>query len=223
MPRGCALMARTLWLADSLMSLFHRPDLAWCELGGTLIFLDIARDRYFCLADACNRKAFHELEQAGLDRVQQPACWPKPADWTPPIRTSVAIGNGSFRLPDIARAIWIQRRTERRLTSTSFAATLTDLRCLLDAVDRRTSKSGRTAAQSIRAFEHARLLRTAADRCLPRSIALALCLASDGKRTNLVIGVKLAPFGAHCWVQSGGEVLNDSVEEVLRYQPILII
>lgn len=216
-------MARTLWLADNLMSLFNRPDLAWCDLGGTLIFLDIARDRYFCLADACNRKAFHELEQAGLGRVQQPACWPKPADWTPPIRTSLAIGSGSFRLPDIARAIWIQRRTERRLTSTSFAATLTDLRCLMDAVDRRASKSRRTPAQNIRAFEHARLLRTAADRCLPRSVALALCLASDGERTNLVIGVKLAPFGAHCWVQSGGEVLNDSVEEVLRYQPILII
>ncbi len=205
------------------MSLFNRSDLAWCELGGTLIFLDIATDRYFCLADACNRKAFHELEQAGLGRSQQPACWPKPTDWKPPIRTSLAINNGSFRLPDVARAIWIQRRTERRLTSTSFAATLADLRGLLDAVDRRASKSRRTAAQSIRAFEHARLLRTAADRCLPRSIALALCLAADGERTNLVIGVKLAPFGAHCWVQSGDEVLNDSVEEVLRYQPILII
>lgn len=216
-------MARTLSLAYILMSLFNRPDLAWCDLGGTLIFLDIARDRYFCLADACNRKALHELEQAGLGRFQQPACWPKPADWTPPLRTSVAIGNGSFRLPDIARAIWMQRRTERRLTSTSFAATLTDLRCLMNAVEHRASKSRRTAAQSIRAFEHARLLRTAADRCLPRSIALALCLASDGERTNLVIGVKLAPFGAHCWVQSGGEVLNDSVEEVLRYQPILVI
>lgn len=93
----------------------------------------------------------------------------------------------------------------------------------MDNVDRRASKSRHTVAQSISAFEHARLLRTAADRCLPRSIALALCLASDGKRTNLVIGVKLAPFGAHCWVQSGDEVLNDSVEEVLRYQPILII
>tara|TARA_R110002124_G_scaffold173440_4_gene341043 strand:+ start:2716 stop:3333 length:618 start_codon:yes stop_codon:yes gene_type:complete len=205
------------------MSLFHRPDLAWCDLSGTLIFLDISRDRYFCLDDACNSKAFHELEQAGLGRVQQPACWPKPADWTPPIRTCAAIGSGSFQLPDIARALWIQRRTERRLASTSFAATLTDLRRVMDRVDRRASKSRRTAAQTIRAFEHARLLRTAADRCLPRSIALALCLASDGERTNLVIGVKLAPFGAHCWVQSGDEVLNDSVEEVLRYQPILII
>lgn len=205
------------------MSLFHRPDLAWCDLSGTLIFLDISRDRYFCLADASNREAFHELDQAGLSRAHQPSRWPRPADWTPPIRSSMAIDSGRFRLPDIARAIWIQRRTERRLATTSFAATLTDLRRLMDNVDRRASKSRHTVAQSISAFEHARLLRTAADRCLPRSIALALCLASDGKRTNLVIGVKLAPFGAHCWVQSGDEVLNDSVEEVLRYQPILII
>ena len=82
---------------------------------------------------------------------------------------------------------------------------------------------GRDAARTIRAFEYARLLRTAADRCLPRSIALALCLASDGMRANVVVGVRLAPFGAHCWVQQGGDVLNDSVEEVLCYRPILVI
>jgi hypothetical protein len=42
-------------------------------------------------------------------------------------------------------------------------------------------------------------------------------------RANVVLGVKQGPFGAHCWVQHGSEILNDSVEEVLRYRPILVI
>jgi hypothetical protein len=67
------------------------------------------------------------------------------------------------------------------------------------------------------------VLRTAADRCLPRSIALALRLARDGLAAQLVIGVRTNPFGAHSWAQHEDEVLNDSVEEVLRFTPILIV
>ena len=68
-----------------------------------------------------------------------------------------------------------------------------------------------------------RLLRTAADRCLSRSIALALCLARHHCRANVILGVKLAPFAAHCWAQHGDAVLNDELEEVRRYQPILVL
>lgn len=75
----------------------------------------------------------------------------------------------------------------------------------------------------VRAFEQARLLRSTADRCLPRSIALALCLTAKQCRVHVVLGVKLAPFSAHCWVQDGGAVLNDSLEEVQRYSPILVV
>ena len=67
------------------------------------------------------------------------------------------------------------------------------------------------------------MLRTAADRCLPRSIALALRLARHGFAAQLVIGVRTNPFGAHSWTQHEGAVLNDSVEEVLRFKPILIV
>ena len=78
-------------------------------------------------------------------------------------------------------------------------------------------------AIELRAFEHARLLRSAADRCLPRSIALSLRLARRGIHAHIVIGVRSDPFGAHCWVQHGEAVLNDTAEEVLRYTPILVV
>lgn len=35
--------------------------------------------------------------------------------------------------------------------------------------------------------------------------------------------VRTNPFGAHSWAQHEDEVLNDSVEEVLRFTPILIV
>lgn len=75
----------------------------------------------------------------------------------------------------------------------------------------------------VRAFEYARLLRTAADRCLARSIALAGCLAAIGDRCHVVLGVTCPPFSAHCWAQQGDTVLNDTLEEVQRYTPILVV
>jgi len=83
--------------------------------------------------------------------------------------------------------------------------------------------AGDAAQKTISAFHHSKLVRTAADRCLPRSIALALGLAAHCVRAHVVIGVRIAPFGAHCWVQAGNEILNESVEEVLLYTPILAI
>lgn len=205
------------------MHLFDNPDLAYCEINGTLIFLDIARDRYFCLPEPRNSKALAYLDQRGIGRSGQPALGPGAHDVAPPHASSPAIATGSFRIADAARAIWVQRRVEKRVGSRSFHIILSDLANVLDARAGRRSTLELGVARTIRAFEYARLLRSAADRCLPRSIALALCLASDGMRANVVIGVKLAPFGAHCWVQRGTDVLNDSAEEVLRYRPILII
>ncbi|WP_287004150.1 lasso peptide biosynthesis B2 protein [Sphingobium sp.] len=58
------------------------------------------------------------------------------------------------------------------------------------------------------------------DQCLPRSIAFKrMCMAS-GLRVSLVIGVTLDPFSAHAWVQSGGRVLNDTLERVRCFTPI---
>lgn len=205
------------------MQLFSNPDLAYCEISGTLIFLDVARDRYFSLPEPRNSEALAYLDQRENGRHHHPVFGSQPQDLDPPLASSSAIATGSFRIADTARAIWVQRRAEKRVTSRPFHSILSDLAGVLGTCEDERSHSGRDPARTIRAFEHARLLRTAADRCLPRSIALALCLAADGLRTNVVIGVKLAPFGAHCWVQQGTDVLNDSVEEVLRYRPILVI
>lgn len=201
------------------------PDpeaLAWCKVGQRFIFLDIARDRYFALVDGAQH-AF--LERLGIEAAvswHQPQPLPRPAHWRVPQRVSHYIGEGPFRLADVAAAVWTQRRVEHRLLRTSFQTVLVELRHLAEQRTQDGSTKSETGS-TVRAFEHARLLRSAADRCLPRSIALKLRLAKLRHRTHLVIGVKDRPFGAHAWVQHGDIVLNDSLEEVRRYTPILII
>lgn len=196
---------------------------AWAKIGDRVIFLDIARDRYFCLGEDDNREIIAAWEATDTEEWSQPEILPRPVDWQEPVRTCSAIETGPFRLSEVARALWLQRRIEARLAATSFGSVLTSLYTVLGSRSGPASTMSSAAGTCIRGFEHARLIRTAADRCLPRSIALALGLAARGLRTNLVIGVKTVPFAAHCWVQHRGKVLSDSVEEVRRYHPILIL
>src|SRR3546814_2824721 len=57
-------------------------------------------------------------------------------------------------------------------------------------------------------------LRCCKDRCLQRSIALQHLLARNGFESSLVFGVRLNPFHAHCWLQNGDLILNDTLEVV---------
>lgn len=199
------------------------PDrVAWCDCAGRMVFLDVAGDRYFQLSGESEVAFRADLERKRIGAYHQPAFLPRPISWKPPTRGCSGIDKPEFRLADIAAALWTQRRVEKRLRTSTFEEILSSL-----AEYRRRSAAypdDRTCVlRTVQAFEQARLLRTAADRCLPRSIALALRLARYGASTNVVIGVRTNPFGAHCWTQLGETVLNDSVEEVLRYTPILVV
>lgn len=65
------------------------------------------------------------------------------------------------------------------------------------------------------------LFLTRTDACLPRSLLLTGFLLRRQIPADLVIGVKLGPFAAHAWVEYGGCVLNDHLETVQEYVPIL--
>lgn len=59
--------------------------------------------------------------------------------------------------------------------------------------------------------------------CLFDSLALLYFLARYDAFPNWVYGVKLEPFAAHCWVQAGGLVINDIIDNVRDYTPIMIV
>ena len=204
------------------MTAWAIADIAWCDCNGRFIFLDLARDRYFQLAEQRDRAFRRAVDQGHYSVWHQPEALPRPAHWTAPGSTSRFWEAGPFSITGVAAALWTQRRVERRLAARSFRDTLIDMRRARDA--RLVKCSGPPdLAPELSAFAHARLLRTAADRCLPHSIALALRLSLHGIRADVVIGVRSDPFGAHAWTQLGDAVLNDSIEEVRRYSAILVV
>lgn len=207
------------------------PTLSFCMIGETAIFLNLAADRYFRLAPEHNAAfashlagsvATHDaLVAAGLGACAGAAPITMPGlpatQWhRPDLHTRF----NPFRLLE---AIIRQRRVERRVKSAGLAAVLQALHRQLRAPLLVPVTNQVRAMQIIGAFEQTRLFRSAVDRCLPRSIALAERLARAGYRAQVIVGVKLQPFAAHCWVQSGGAILNESPEEAARYTPILIL
>ncbi len=64
---------------------------------------------------------------------------------------------------------------------------------------------------------------SAKNACLFESLALGKFLASYHIHPHWVFGVQARPFAAHCWLQQDGVVLNDTVEYVSRYTPIMVV
>lgn len=64
---------------------------------------------------------------------------------------------------------------------------------------------------------------TARDRCLFDSLVLVEFLYKFDVPASYVIGVTSKPFSAHCWVQYGSVVLNDDLERVAQFAPILSV
>lgn len=59
--------------------------------------------------------------------------------------------------------------------------------------------------------------------CLYRAFLLRRFLASAGLHADWVFGVATWPFSAHCWLQAGNLVLDDDVDRVRSYSPIMVV
>jgi hypothetical protein len=64
---------------------------------------------------------------------------------------------------------------------------------------------------------------TAKDACLFDALSLCEFLAGYRVFPNWVFGVQSRPFAAHCWLELDGVVLNDTVDYVQRYKPIMVV
>jgi hypothetical protein len=78
-------------------------------------------------------------------------------------------------------------------------------------------------AYLVSVFEACRTFYSRPYICLFDSVSLLNFLARYGFFPSLVFGVIAEPFQAHCWLQDGDVVLNDAVERVTAYAPIMCI
>jgi len=67
------------------------------------------------------------------------------------------------------------------------------------------------------------LFYTAREACLLDSLTLINFLAGYGVFPQWIFGVKTDPFSAHCWVQHGDFVFNDTPDHVRGFSPILVV
>ncbi|EZP82439.1 hypothetical protein BV97_01936 [Novosphingobium resinovorum] len=213
-----------------------REGISYCEIDGSYVFLDARADRYLMLtgtaagafrtliaAEPLPHSAAETLKQSGV--IEDAAAWscpPVPA-LPPPSRRSEAAFTGSFRVIRTLQAMHAIRRARGKLQSKGIHGVLKELRCRPPVTKIPDRTASARIARTLRAFEHTRLWIPSADQCLPRTIALVMELKNLGYEANLVVGVRIEPFRAHCWAQQADEVLNDSAEEVGKFKPILVL
>jgi hypothetical protein len=112
-----------------------------------------------------------------------------------------------------------------------FHVRLNRLKPLLDRIRTLHARSGEpstfphpaTVLELLAVFRRLRTyFYTAKDFCLLDALTLALFLHRYEQAPTLVIGVRTKPFVAHAWVQVGNCVVDDRLEAVQGFTPILI-
>jgi hypothetical protein len=213
---------------------YHLPrHIHYCEIGSQRVFLDLQADRYFSLPDAADA-AFGTLTEPrlreptdGLTALAAAGLLVRPPEGRPPAPTvhprpvaslleeSSGSGGSNSAIPEVALLVLRARSGVRRRQLP---------RLLSERVRARAAAGGGSVGrdEAVHAFLRARRLIPVAPNCLYDSLALRRYLQRRSIAVDLVIGAKLHPFGAHCWLQDGSLVLNDSLASARDFAPILV-
>ncbi len=214
------------------MRLFLADGVHAVQIADDFVFLDVAADAYFCLGgvsdvialapggeiDVRHDETAEQLLEGGLlsprmipDRPPPP---PKPA------ASSWRQGaNRAAPLDVCLSALAVTLSVRRDFANRSFAA-------LLEDPGPNGLQSGEPSAALLEAaaqFEHLRPWAPLHGECLLRSYHLHAFLRARGFDALWVFGVRTWPFNAHCWLQVGRTVLDDDLERLAAYAPILAV
>jgi len=214
-----------------------RNGVTFCEIADSYVFLDTPQDRYFGLA-ADAQASFRRLVagaplgdgdarllgELGVTGATVTTEGEQPALAPPRLRVateSLLDDLTPATTRDLALALWHIVAAARRLRRRGLAGSLDHL-----GRQKRRVTGGiplERARRITAGFVAAAAVATAHDKCLPRSLALAARLVAAGGAPDLVIGVKLQPFKAHCWVQLDGRLVNERVDVARAFTPILVL
>lgn len=233
------MASRCAPLPSILMAYALRAHLAYAIVSRWTVFLDIPADRYVCLSGLAGRalvtiasaedlalpeqEALQPLLEAGFLRTDAP----EPAVCRPPSIAFRSSLPGEMSAPFSLRemlAVVYQMARQRYAAKTSSLHDLIDGFATRKSLCRpRKDDEHHRAIRIATAFDRMSLLLGAHDRCLARSFALARHLTARDVACDLVFGVSMDPFAAHCWVQHDGVILNDHLDHVRTFTPILVL
>lgn len=217
------------------MNYAFAPGVFACLADGRLVILNVPADRYLMLPAETEASLLRLIENTpgkpgdreiherlctnGL--VLQPSCRPRlelcqataplcsliDDGWPPPGACPVAIAGLS--------AIKAAMRLKVGGLDKTLRGVIAVRPPLQDSINQATGAAV--------AFAELRMTVRALDRCLPLSLALASAAKRRHGEVRLVLGVRCHPFCAHAWVQLGPKVLNDRLDTVHSFTPILVL
>lgn len=207
--------------------------LSFCSVLDRFIFLDLSHDRYFCLGaeagagflrvlegpDRQEDGAVDRLVAGGVIRPCDGDLRPQPVRHQAAARTLVRSGSPASPLHTL-EALSRRLAAEGAFRARGLEKSVAKARRLVSGLPYAECEAAAVAAS---AFAGSALLRARAKRCVSISLAAMGWFAARGIRADLVIGVKLHPFEAHCWVQIGATLINDEVDAVRPFVPILVV
>lgn len=219
------------------MYLALKDGLAHTKCQDDIIFLDLAASRYFALPRQIHASfdklvtsgLLNEAEHAEIAAVlgagylcesQEPPC--RRYDMPDRIETELVPHADAAGLMDIALALQARAKA-------AFMLRWQSLHSITHALKIRkhetcwTARSLDDAARIARAFGQIAPFLRSRDQCLPISLALMLMLLARSIPATMIIGVRTHPFGAHCWIQLGGLLINEQPDRVAGFAPILVI
>ena len=223
------------------MSYTLRENLSFCRTDGRLIFLDTQADQYFCLPPAVEQRFIAHWEQGDDEHVgdlverailirAQGTSRPMAAEGlAPPVRSPMERSVDVHCRPiAVAEVLVLICRTQWHLRTRPLQRILDEL--VAYRRDQQSSSSPDVdpdhLAETIEAanlFRAARLYAPIETCCLLDSLAMTRFLARRHLYARIVFAVMGDPFSAHCWVQLGDIVLNDTVGHANAHTPIRVI
>lgn len=219
------------------------------RVGDRSIVLDLARDKYLLLGKKLTGVALSRADANGAGRgcseitpehpVSRFAVIEPEEDTRPELPEGLTLTQG---VPVPSETLWPTTRGGLGLGRTSHQSARA-LKCLYDVhrhlqrkpfqetIEYMRDEKRRSLEQSpkvgiqelLDAFHAARPWFWVAPICRLDAFALALLLWRSARDANLVFGVRLEPFAAHCWTQVGRSALNEPHPRLFQYTQIMII
>ncbi len=214
---------------DLLDSLALADDVHAVRSSDGIVFLDIARDAYFCVYDPRDATS-HDGGPISLEAVRsqlldqgltidgrQHAFQASERPITPLWHEAPAADHRSPRVRDIARFLRALICAAWRFRRLSFAQMLAHAQ----RGSARVPQS--TLVLATACFERLCLWLPFRVQCLFRSFFLLHFLRCYGLRADWIFGVSLFPFHAHCWLADGDLLLGERIGKVEGFVTIVQI
>lgn len=213
-----------------------QPDVHAVVVDDDLVFLSVPGEQYFCLGGAADVAELGpdrdvaisdaamaaELAAAGLIGAASDGPVAPSRAWRAPtasaLRWSYAFPRPGDLKPVLGATLDVARRYRGR-----------GLKEILMAARAEPLMSSPEAAEPSRLltlvdqFHRWIPFAPVSAKCLLRSFMLRRWLHRHGLTADWVFGVATWPFEAHCWLQSGDLVLDDTVERVAGFTPIMVV